>query len=376
MSLAWHLLQFVVILMFLVLVHEAGHMLVAKWCGMRVERFSVFFGRPLWSFQRGETEYGIGWLPLGGYVKITGMAREELVEREFDVNGRVIRETPVAPEIAARAYCNSTTPRKVATILAGPMANVVVAIIAFAISFWAGTPVFDRTNVLDAVTPGSPAAAANLQPGDRIVAINSVAATATDLTAASKELERNVGKSVTVSFVRDGVERTVTTQPLQPDRTDPTIGRIGVLFDRIRVGTDRLGPVDGFVEAFSFTGFLTKEQLVALGQIFTDKQVREQVQGPIGIGATYNDFAGEGIGTILRFAGIISLILAIMNLIPLLPLDGGHIVFALAERIRGRHLSMATYQRASIVGIGLVLILAVYAFNNDISHLTGSGYRP
>ncbi|MBM3665387.1 MAG: peptidase M50, partial [Actinobacteria bacterium] len=77
MSLGWNIVAFVLILMLLVLVHEAGHMVVAKWCGMRVERFSIFFGRPLAKFRRGETEYGIGWLPLGGYVKITGMTRDE-----------------------------------------------------------------------------------------------------------------------------------------------------------------------------------------------------------------------------------------------------------------------------------------------------------
>lgn len=373
---ALHIVEFVAIMIALVILHEMGHMIVAKKCGMRVERFSVFFGRPLWSFTRGETEYGFGWLPLGGYVKITGMTREELVTRVYDDDGNLVSETPVPPEIAARAYCNATTPRKVATILAGPMANVLVAVVLFAAAFWLGTPVFDRTNTIDRVTPGGPAAAANLQPGDRIIKINDATATATDVAPIAAVLERNVGKSVTVTFQRDGATRTVTTPPLVPDSRNPNLGRIGVIFDLTRVGTDRLGPVDGVVEAVKFTGFLTKEQVTALGKIFTDETVRDQVQGPIGIGATYNDFAGEGVGTIMRFAGIISLILAIMNLIPLLPLDGGHIVFALAERMRGRRLSIGTYQRASIIGIGLVLILAVYAFNNDISNLTGSGYRP
>ncbi len=119
-----NILWFVLILMFLVLVHEAGHMVVAKWCGMRVERFSIFFGKPLWSFRRGETEYGIGWLPLGGYVKISGMTRGE--------------EMP--PEVEPRAYYNMPAWRKIATIFAGPAVNIVLAIVIFAAIFWIGIP--------------------------------------------------------------------------------------------------------------------------------------------------------------------------------------------------------------------------------------------
>lgn len=374
---AVHIVEFIGIMILLVILHEMGHMFVAKWCGMRVERFSVFFGRPLTSFTRGETEYALGWLPLGGYVKITGMSREELFDREYDAEGRLVSETPYPPEVAARAYCNSSTPRRVATILAGPMANVLVALVAFTLSFWIGTPVFDRSNVLATVNVDSPAAAAGLKPGDRIDSVNGVAAKPDDVDAIARELERNVGKSVSVVFTRDGSPTTVTTPALVPDPDDAAKGRIGVRFEEVRVGTERKGPIEGVTSAFRFTGFLTKEQTLALGKLFTgDKEVREQVQGPIGIGATYNDFADEGLGTIIRFAGIISLILAIMNLIPLLPLDGGHIVFALAERIRGRHLSLASYQRASVLGLVVVGVLAVYAFSNDIGNLTGDGFRP
>jgi len=413
---------FILILIVLIILHELGHMIVAKLCGMRVERFSVFFGRPLWSFRRGETEYGVGWLPLGGYVKITGMAREELFEREIitvpaddpraqsvlraeaaadtpfaadpaPVQGgwvrdaskapegsiRLVREVPMAPEIAERAYCNSTTPRKVATILAGPVANVIVAIIAFAVSFWIGMPVYDSSSKLRSVAEDTPAAAAGLRPGDDLRAVNDVRITGSDgaaLERARQEIRDNVGRPITLTFMRDGAERSATTPPLTADPEDPAIGRLGVTFDQVRTGVERDGFLAGIGNAFRFTGFLTKEQVIALGKLFTSKEIREQVSGPIGIGATYNEFAAEGFSTILRFVGIISLILAIMNLIPLLPLDGGHIVFALAERLRGRQLSIAVYQRASIIGIGLVMILAIYAFNNDIGRLTGEGFRP
>lgn len=373
---AVHILEFILIMIVLVVLHEMGHMVVAKWCGMRVERFSVFFGRPLWSFTKGETQYGIGWLPLGGYVKITGMSREELFDREYDAEGRMVSETPVAPEIAARAYCNSTTPRKVATILAGPMANVLVAIVLFAVSFWVGVPQFDRTNEVASVAIGKPADVANLQAGDRILSINGVKPATDNIDAMAAQIESNVGRTITVVVQRDGSQRSVKVGPLVPDAKDTTIGRLGVTFQQDVVATDRYSFFGGLGKAVTFTGELTKAQVVALGKMFTDKTTREQLSGAVGIGAAYNDNVQYGIGQVLLFSGLISLILAIMNLIPLLPLDGGHIVFALAERVRGRNLSMAVYQRASVVGIALVLLLAFYGFSNDISHLTGSGTRP
>ena len=368
---------FVFIMIALILLHELGHMVMAKLCGMRVERFSIFFGRPIWSFRRGETEYGIGWLPLGGYVKITGMTRDELVQRVHDPEtGAVIEEIPEPPEVQARAYCNSTTPRKVATILAGPAANVLVAIIAFAIAFWIGQPQFAQTNVVRSVNANTPAATAGLRPGDRIVSINGVSAIGDDPAPLRDVLQSNVGKSVVLVVDRGGQQVRIATPPLVPDAANPAIGRLGFGFGAREIGDVRFGPVGGLRESLQYTGFVTKEQVRALGRIFVDEKTREQVSSVVGIGATYNQFAQDGLATIMRFVGIISLVLAIMNLIPLLPLDGGHIVFAILERVRGKRMDIAVYQRASAVGIALVAVLFIYALNNDIGRLTGEGFRP
>lgn len=369
---------FILIMMVLIVLHEFGHMIVAKLCGMRVERFSIFFGKPLLSFTRGETEYRIGWIPAGGYVKITGMTREELVERKYDpTTNELIAETPLAPDIQARAYCNATTPRKIATILAGPGANVIIAVLAFAAAFWVGLPQFDgQRNTVERVETRSPAAGAGLQPGDRIVSVNGVAARGDDPAPAIKELQANVNRPVDLVIERSGERIAVTTPPLVPAPEDASIGRLGFRFEPRRVEDLQLGFFGGFREAIDFTGFVTKEQVKGLGKLFVDEETRKQVSSPIGIGATYNEFAQEGFGVILRFIGLISLILAIMNLIPLLPLDGGHIVFALLERLRGKRMNIAVYQRASVVGIALVAVLFVYALNNDIGRLTGEGFRP
>jgi regulator of sigma E protease len=177
-------------------------------------------------------------------------------------------------------------------------------------------------------------------------------------------------------YERAGERITVTTPPLTPAPEDASIGRLGFRFEPRRIEDLRLGFFGGIREAVDFTGFVTKEQVKGLGKLFVDEETRKQVSSPIGIGATYNEFAQEGFGVVLRFIGLISLILAIMNLIPLLPLDGGHIVFALFERIRGKRMNIAVYQRASVVGIALVAVLFVYALNNDIGRLTGEGFRP
>ena len=375
---AVNILVFVLIMIVLIVLHELGHMIVAKWCGMRVERFSVFMGRPLWSFTRGETQYGVGWLPIGGYVKITGMTRDELVRREYDPEtGAVISETPEPPDVQARAYCNATTPRKVATILAGPAANVLVALIAFAVSFWVGLPLAGdgQTNTIGGVIKDGPAWVAGVREGDRVLSINGVSVDGDDPAPVLKQIQQNVGKPIQLVYERAGKRVEVTTPNLVPDEADPAVGRLRFGF-KPRVEEVQRGFGGGITSAVDFTWFVTREQVKGLGKLFVDEEVRKQVSSPVGIGATYNEFAQEGFGTIMRFVGIISLILAIMNLIPLMPLDGGHIVFALFERVRGKRLNIAIYQRASIIGIAFVAVLFVYALNNDIGRLTGEGFRP
>jgi len=361
MSLGTNILAFVVILMFLVLVHEAGHMVVAKWCGMRVERFSIFFGRPWVSFRRGETQYGIGWLPLGGYVKITGMTRDE--------------ELP--PEVVPRAYYAAATWKKVATIFAGPFVNLVVAFLCFALYFWIGVPSFQATNGVDAVTPGSPAAAVGMAPGDRLLAVNGVATTGEQgMDRVRAELQANPGSPVTVRYADAGtpVTRTVTLQSAEGPDGQP-IGRLGVQFRLDQGARQSEGPVGGLTTAGRYTWFLIEENAKGIGQLFTSEQAREQVGSVVAIGAVYNEVAGDGLTEIIRFIGLISLVLAIFNLLPIFPLDGGHILFALLEKLKGSPISTRVYERSAMVGWAVILIVFVFALQNDIGKLAGDGFQ-
>lgn len=350
---------FVLVLMFLVLVHEAGHMVAAKWCGMRVERFSIFFGKPWASFRRGETEYGIGWLPLGGYVKITGMTRDD--------------ELP--PEVVPRAYYASRTWKKVVVIAAGPAVNLLVAFLCFAIYFWIGIPSFQSTSAVSAVTPGSPAAAIGLRAGDTMLSVNGVRASgqggAERLRA---ELQGNPGRTVTVRYDHAGAQVTRTATLLSVAGDGKPIGRLGVQFDVKTGPRDSAGAVGGITTAGRYTWFLVQENAKGIGNLFTSQEARDQVGSVVAIGAVYNQVAGDGVTEVIRFIGLISLVLAIFNLLPIFPLDGGHILFALIERVKGSPISTRVYERAGMVGWALILVVFVFALQNDIVKLAGDGF--
>jgi regulator of sigma E protease len=353
-----NIFTFVLVLIALVLVHEAGHMVVAKWCGMKVERFSVFFGRPIWSFRRGETEYAIGWLPLGGYVKITGMSRGE--------------EMP--PEDVPRAYFAQATWKKVATILAGPGVNAILAFVIFAVVAWIGPTLIVNANPVQAVAPGSPAAQAGLLPGDELLAVNGVRPDGESLIPLQLELREHPSEVVTVTFRHDSRVLTRRVRLLSVEAGGERIGRLGVDLSQTSIGRDGAGPIEGIQLAGRYTSDVVTETVKTLASFVTSSEARGQLSSVAGIGATYNEVAREGPLVILQFVGLISLALAIFNLLPLLPLDGGHILFALIEKLKGSPLRREAYERASMIGIALILLVFVFALQNDISRFSDGGF--
>lgn len=358
--------------MVLVIVHELGHMVAAKACGMRVERFKIFFGPTVARFGSGETSYELGVLPLGGYVKISGMTREE----------------DLPADVVPRAYYSAAPWKRIVTIAAGPLVNIVLALVIFVVHFWVG-PLYVETaptNRVAAVTQGSPAAKAELRKGDRFVAVNDVRATgadAKDISALRTELRKNAGAEVTVVYERAGTEFTRRVRLTSATETDPstkqvvTVGRLGFSFAEreTRRYVERSSFAGGFADAWSFTELIVVENVKGIGRAFTSQQAREEISSVVGVAAVSNDIA-ENLGwrTQIRFAGIISLILGIFNLLPLFPLDGGHILFTLIEKVRRKPFGRLAYERAGMVGFALIAVLAIYAVNNDIGRLLGDGF--
>jgi len=345
----------------LIILHEAGHFAAAKAVGMRVERFYLFFPPKVVSFRRGETEYGVGAIPLGGFVKITGMNPEEELE----------------PEIAPRAYYNQPVWKRIVVIAAGPAVNLVIAfVLLFFLAF--GAPDLDRppTNEVVNVSPGSPAAAV-LEPGDRLLAVDGRRGGAEALRdqiatheCAGKQTDGcRVAEPVTLTVLRDGRELTVRATPeYSAEAERPLLG--------FEYGTHQLDPSVPGAAGWALEGMwsVTSQTVSIVARIFNAEQ-REQISGIVGsYEVTRQSFEFDTRRALFVLA-LISLSLAVINLFPFLPLDGGHIFWSVVEKIRGRPVSFRVMERASVVGFMLVAVLFVIGLSNDIDRLTGEGFN-
>ena len=413
-------------LLLLILIHELGHFVVARLVGAKATRFLVGFPPVALSFRRGETEYGIGLIPLGGYVRIVGMNRplpedaivcqdaiEEIdlrrPEGQRDLLGPATATlkhaiasdaSPAECQIAAdravlaldadqhllhpktyketrknlerlhddldrRAYWRLPVWKRIAIILAGPGANVLAALVILTIFFWHGVPMQKTVTEVAAVS-GKPAQTAGLLPGDTITAVNGTSVNG-DWQLVSQEVQDSKGAPVTLTVERDGVTKTLP--PVTPQNVD---GRwlVGFTFQQQPDGVKRESLPSAAASSAEWSWFVTKESLAGLTRIVTTSDGHKQVSSIVGITATSEESVKSG--SFLWMLGVISLALAIFNLLPFLPLDGGHIVVALAEKLRrGRPLSRVLIERISIVGIALVMVLFVIGLNNDISRFTG-----
>jgi regulator of sigma E protease len=352
----------------LILLHEAGHFVAAKAVGMRVERFSLFFGPMLVKRRIGETEYGIGVLPFGGYNKITGMSPDE----EFET-----------PEIEARAYVNQPVWKRIVVIAAGPGVNLILAFILATVAFIGlgshyitnrhGEPVI--TNKVGAVLRGS-AADGILKVGDKIVSVDGVKGGYTRLDAQIEKhtcaggAHTNGCRSTTPAILvvrRGGALKTLAISP----RWNAAHKKMLVGF----VPDGKIAPNSlGFAADQSASGLwsVTTRTATAIGEIFKPKE-RKQLHSIVGATQiTANAIASGWVNGVWILAQI-SLALALINLLPFLPLDGGHIFWAVAEKIRGRRISAVVIERASLVGIALIALLVFVGFSNDVSALTGNG---
>jgi regulator of sigma E protease len=345
----------------LIILHEFGHFAAAKAVGMRVERFSLFFGRTRLRFQRGETEYGIGWLPLGGFVKITGMNPQE--------------EIPA--EAAPRAYYRQPVWKRIVVIAAGPAVNIVLAFLILMGLYWSIGDVRKETvtNRIEQVTPGSPAAAV-LRDGDRMVAVDGHRG---DPAALRKEIathkcagvQRNgcrASEPAVIVVQRGGKERTVKARPVYDALSKRPL--LGFAFHPVR---PPVGPVTAARLSVDKMWVFTRGTVTTIAQIFKPEK-RKEISGVVGTYEVTRQSIQLGVQEGFFLLAVISLSLGVVNLFPFLPLDGGHIFWALAEKVRGRAVPFSTMERAGFIGFALVIGLFLIGFTNDIGRLTGEGF--
>lgn len=338
----------------LIVLHELGHFLAAKAVGMRVERFALFFPPLLWKTQRGETEYGIGAIPLGGYVRISGMnPYEELPD-----------------DVAHRAYYRQPPWKRIVVILAGPLMNVLVA----AVLIWGlyvvhGTYVANTT--VDAFSKGAVAATV-LKEGDELISVDGVRGDFETLreqigshrcAAGSERQGCRAADPAVVVLKRNGQLLTVKVTPRYDKAADRML--LGFLPGQELVHS---GPIEGVRQAGSQMWFVTHKTVGSIVRLFYSSEARTQVSSVAGAYVrTKKVIEQDEVANAIWLLAVISLSLAIINLFPFLPLDGGHIFWALAEKIGGRQIDFRVMERASVVGFVLVLMLFAIGLTNDIS---------
>jgi len=395
-------------LLLLVFLHELGHFSVALLVGVRPRSFYVGFPPALFKVKRKGIEYGLGAIPLGGMVRIPGMNRPAGRDLEAFMSA-AIREDPALvplvqrvrralddedfagartalPELRAEiergqlssaarrsakralreldegtgldAYWRQATWRRIAIIAAGPAANIIVAFVIFFFVFATGAPSQTPTTQVGQVESKTPAAAAGLHDGDRIVAVNGHRASTFD--GVSKLIRASHGAPITVSVKRDG-----KTMTLGPQKTVEVNGRwIWGFVPTAKLVSYPVGTSIG--KAVHECWAVVTGTVTGFASIFQSSG-RSQISGPVGIVRTSQAALKIGFSWYLGLLGLISMSLALLNLLPLLPLDGGHILFSLIEAVRRRALAREVYERVSMAGIALILLLMYIALNNDFT---------
>jgi regulator of sigma E protease len=350
-------------IMLLVVLHELGHFLAAKATGMRVERFFLFFPPKLVSVRRGETEYGIGAIPAGGFVKISGMNPDE--------------ELPA--EAKGRGYYDQPVWKRIVVIGAGPAVNLLVAFaMLFALAFSIEEPTRFLVGDVSKETP----AEGRLKPGDEVIAIDDVNLRNADAEGLDEELTAQLGTHpcpggasdgcrartpATVAIERDGESRTLRIHPYYDGEVSRY--RLGYAFEF--AGYRPLNPSapEAAGRAVDFMWLVTSETVSTFAQIFKPEE-REKLGSIAGAAKATEEAFDFGTAEALQLIAVISLSLALINLFPFLPLDGGHIFWSLVEKVRGRRVAFSVMERASVVGFFLVLFIFFIGLSNDIERFS------
>ena len=358
------LLSFLFVLTVVVFVHELGHFLVARWCGVNVRAFSIGFGREIYGFfDRHGTRWRISWIPLGGYVKF-------MDDDNAASAGPSASLGQMSPEERAGAFHAKPLWQRAAIVAAGPAANFLLAIVIFALMF---SLIGVRTTAprVDEVVPNSPAAAAGFMPGDVILALEG------NRIESFNEVLRTVstspGRELAVTVDRRGETLTLHVTPERQEIADNFGGTIvrGIIGIR-RVTTPetlelrRAGPVEAAWLGLKETSFIITSTLSYIGDVIVGRQSADQLGGPIRIAEVSGQVAKVGPEALLNLIAVISVSIGLINLFPIPLLDGGHLLFYAIEGLRRKPLSERSQEIGFRIGLALVLMLMVFATWNDL----------
>jgi regulator of sigma E protease len=358
--------SFLFILTIVVFIHELGHFLVGRWCGVGVTAFSVGFGPELvgWNDRHG-TRWKISAIPLGGYVKFAG-----------DVNGASVPdpETLARMTAAERAvsFHHKSVARRAAIVLAGPVANFILAIAVFAAVFYVNGRYIVAPRI-NAVHAGSAAERAGFQPGDLVVSING--RSITGFADMQRIISSSAGDTLDVTVERGGQPVALQAVPDTKETQTPfgkqRIGLLGLEGSRDPADVKLMtyGPLESLRLGVVETWYVVERTIDYIGKLMVGRESADQVSGPLGIAMVSGQVASiSGFNGLITLIAVLSVSIGLINLFPIPLLDGGHLLFYAIEAARGRPLSDRAQEIGFRIGLAIVVMLMLFATWNDVIH--------
>lgn len=352
------ILVFLFVLSLLVLAHELGHFLAAKKAGIKVEEFGIGYPPRVWGKKIGETVYSINLLPIGGFVRLYG---EELRESER-----------IKERASGRAFWAKSKKARTAVISAGVLANFLLAIVAFAVVYSVlGIPTKTDQVKIVGLVPDSPAVEAGLEEGDQIISFDDESVTSLDQFVGL--VEEKGGQPIELVVIREKEELLFSLTPREapPDNQGP----LGVVVSSVEMKQYPFwqmpfrGMIEGFKEAFGWTGLVVGALGKMIFNLVTAGQVPQDIAGPVGILQITGGVARSGFLAVIQFVGILSVNLAVINILPFPALDGGRLMFVLYELVTRRRPKVSFEHWANAIGMALILFLVLLVTINDVGRL-------
>jgi regulator of sigma E protease len=365
-----YLVPFLFVLSLVVFFHELGHFLIARWCGVRILVFSIGFGPEIIGFNdRYGTRWKIAAIPLGGYVKFFG-----------DENAASVPDTErlaaMDDDEKSQSFVFQPVAKRAAIVVAGPMANFLLAIVIFAGIFM----LYGKQSMtarVDTVQADSAAAAAGFEPGDLVVAINGGAIG--DFADMQRVVSESAGEPLTITVDRKGAQVVLKATPALKEIKDNfgNVHRIGILgITRSTAAEDLkfqpVPPPQAVWMGVQETWFVIDRTLSYIGGVVVGREAADQLGGPIRIAQMSGQVATVGFVALIHLAAVLSVSIGLLNLFPIPLLDGGHLLFYSIEALRGRPLSERAQEVGFRIGLAIVLMLMIFATFNDIVHLATS----